>query len=88
VLRNPLSSGSNLVRYRNDELPANGQWPIHVVTELLVKPGCQFIIDYDKCERYMKGPIDSCNCEGSDGKQGGSIENRCYRFKIDPETFG
>lgn len=88
VLRNPLGSGSNLVRNRNDELPANGGWAIHVVTELLIKPGCEFIINYNQCMRYMKGPIDSCNCGGKDGKQGGWLENRCYRWRIDPQTIG
>ena len=38
--------------------------------------------------RYMKGPIDSCNCGGADGKQGGYLENKCDRWKIDPQTFG
>ncbi len=91
VLRNPLrhiGSNGNLVREVNEELPANGQWPIHVVASLTVKPGCEFPIDYAKCERYLRAPVDSCNCSGENGKQGGTIENRCLKWRIDPQTFG
>ncbi len=90
VLRNPMrsSGNTNLVKWTNEELPANGQWPIHVYVELAVKPNCQFTVDYAKCERYLRAPIDSCNCEGADGKQGGTMENRCLKWRIDPQTFG
>ncbi|KAK4203018.1 pectate lyase superfamily protein-domain-containing protein [Triangularia verruculosa] len=87
VIRNPVGSGRNVVVARNFDLPANGGWAINIDAELLVKPGCEFIVNYSQCERYMKGPIDSCNCEGADGKQGGHLENRCYRWRLDPQTF-
>ena len=91
VLRNPLRSiggNSDLVRQVNEELPANGQWPIHVVAALAIKPNCEFRIDYARCERYLRAAIDGCNCSGENGKQGGTIENRCLKWRIDPQTFG
>lgn len=30
--------------------------------------------------------LGSCNCKGVNGKQGGVVENNCYKWRIDPNT--
>ena len=51
-----------------------------------VKDGCIWNANYDECMRYMKVPIDSCNCGGENGKQGGYVENNCIMAKVDPNS--
>lgn len=89
VLRNPIlaTGGKDLVKSANLKPAANGQWQINIDLELVVRPNCQFTVNHALCERYMKVAINSCNCGGVDGKQGGTVENRCLKFRIDPQTF-
>jgi hypothetical protein len=56
-----------------------------VVTSLEVKAGCEFVYSDAACDKYVNVPIDSCNCAGRNGKQGGEVENNCYKFLLDPE---
>ncbi|KAI9148439.1 hypothetical protein HJFPF1_12271 [Paramyrothecium foliicola] len=42
--------------------------------------------DYNECMRYMEVNIDSCDCDGENGKHGGWMENNCIRALIDPNT--
>ncbi|KAG6001336.1 hypothetical protein E4U21_004434 [Claviceps maximensis] len=50
-------------------------------TKMLEKRG-----QYGKelCSRYLHAIVDSCNCEGVDGKQGGMLFNDCYEWNLDP----
>ncbi|RGP71266.1 hypothetical protein FLONG3_7216 [Fusarium longipes] len=48
-----------------------------------VKEGCLWKADFDECMRYMKVPIDSCNCSAKGNKQGGWVENNCIVAKIE-----
>ncbi|TLD20448.1 hypothetical protein PspLS_08450 [Pyricularia sp. CBS 133598] len=57
----------------NDLLPANGQWAIRIYAEMVIKPNCQLVISKQQCERYFGIVTDSCNCEGADRKQGGTL---------------
>ncbi|KYK61874.1 Pectin lyase fold/virulence factor [Drechmeria coniospora] len=41
--------------------------------------------DQGLCEKYLSVPTDSCNCAGVNWKQGGVVENNCYKWRIDPE---
>ncbi|KAK4450338.1 hypothetical protein QBC34DRAFT_379538 [Podospora aff. communis PSN243] len=50
-----------------------------------VNEGCAWRFDIDECRRYMKTPVDSCNCGGTNGKQGGWGQNDCLGWKTDPE---
>lgn len=36
------------------------------------------------CEKYISVATDSCNCSGVNKKQGGVVENDCYKWRIDP----
>lgn len=58
---------------------------IRVDMSLQVKDGCEFKYTDFECDHYTKVPIDSCNCAGENGKQGGTVENNCYKWRIDPE---
>ncbi|KAI0911199.1 glycoside hydrolase family 55 protein [Ustulina deusta] len=57
-------------------------------TRLEIMPDCQWTWDYDQCRRYLGVGVDSCNCGGVDGKQGGRVMNDCYIWKIDPNQVG
>lgn len=41
--------------------------------------------DEQLCEYYLTRIADGCNCDGVNGKQGGSLESDCYRWRLDPE---
>ncbi|KAL8364554.1 hypothetical protein RB595_003710 [Gaeumannomyces hyphopodioides] len=88
IRNNPVSlggTGLGLQISKRFDLPANGQWQIHINAGLLIRPNCQFTANYAKRQRYMSVNIDSCNCEGENGKQGGTIGNDCYEWRLDPE---
>lgn len=51
-----------------------------------VKSGCEWTFNYDECVRYLKVPINSCDCDGEDGKHGGIVENSCVKWMIDPNS--
>jgi hypothetical protein len=63
-------------------LPFSGNEEIHWTFE--VKEGCAWTFDFDECLHYLQTPVDSCNCGGEDGKQGGYGENNCLRWMFDP----
>lgn len=45
---------------------------------------CEWELNYDECMRYMKVPIDSCNCAQQGEKQGGRVTNNCISARLDP----
>ena len=47
---------------------------------------CQWAYNQDVCMRYLKIPIDACNCATLNGKQGGSTWNDCMEWGISPDT--
>ncbi|KAI1109759.1 glycoside hydrolase family 55 protein [Nemania sp. NC0429] len=56
-----------------------------IKTRLEIAEGCQWTWNYDECRRYLGVGVDSCNCSGVDGKQGGYVTNDCYTWGIDPD---
>ncbi|GJD05036.1 lysM domain-containing protein [Colletotrichum higginsianum] len=50
-----------------------------------VMDGCAWTFDLDECARYFKTAVDSCNCDGENGKQGGYGGNNCLKWMTDPE---
>jgi hypothetical protein len=65
------------------KLPSTGY---HFKLLFSVNEGCLWKADFDECMRYMKVPIDSCDCEAQGDKQGGWVENNCITAKIDPNS--
>ncbi|KAL3593213.1 hypothetical protein FPOAC2_07507 [Fusarium poae] len=65
-------------------LPGGGGRGYHYKVLFEVKEGCLWKADFDECMRYMKVPIDSCDCSAKGNKQGGWVENNCITAKIDP----
>ncbi|KAH6845713.1 pectate lyase superfamily protein-domain-containing protein [Chaetomium sp. MPI-CAGE-AT-0009] len=63
-------------------LPFSGNEEIHWIFE--VKEGCAWTYDLDECLRYLKTPVDSCDCGGENGKQGGYGANNCVSWMFDP----
>ncbi|KAI4613082.1 hypothetical protein J4E83_007493 [Alternaria metachromatica] len=59
---------------------------VQILISLSVDPGCQFKYDYDLCHKYLEVPVNSCQCGGVNGKQGGFLNNDCYEWRIDPQT--
>ena len=68
--------------------PATGPWisGVNIDINFTIRKGCTWDIDRTDCERYLKVPVDSCNCGGVDAKQGGIVENNCVVWRIDPNT--
>ncbi|RSL95923.1 hypothetical protein CDV31_013702 [Fusarium ambrosium] len=58
----------------------------HFILSFEVYEGCGWEADYDECMRYMRVPIDSCDCSAKGNKQGGWVENNCIKARIDPNS--
>ncbi|KAK2762269.1 hypothetical protein FQN54_001279 [Arachnomyces sp. PD_36] len=56
----------------------------HFIQEFEVYEGCEWEYSYDECMRYLRVPIDSCDCSQKGDKQGGSVWNNCIYARIDP----
>jgi hypothetical protein len=57
---------------------------VRILISLEVKDDCEWTWNLAECERYLGVPTNSCNCGGVNGKQGGSVSNNCYSWRIDP----
>ena len=68
--------------------PATGPWisGVNIDINFTIRKGCTWDIDRTDCERYLRVPVNSCNCGGVDAKQGGIVENNCVVWRIDPNT--
>ncbi|KAH6649971.1 pectate lyase superfamily protein-domain-containing protein [Chaetomium tenue] len=66
----------------DSRLPFSGSEEIHWTFE--VKEGCVWTFDFDECLHYLKTPVDSCDCGGENGKQGGYGSNNCLSWMFDP----
>ncbi|RDA91604.1 hypothetical protein CP533_4653 [Ophiocordyceps camponoti-saundersi (nom. inval.)] len=72
---------------RKYEFPYSvGSLAMEIVVSLTMFDGCQWTWNFDECSRYLHVPVDSCNCEGVNGKQGGTVANNCLKWRIDPNT--
>ncbi|KAL2020076.1 hypothetical protein VTK56DRAFT_8880 [Thermocarpiscus australiensis] len=49
-----------------------------------LQANCDWSYSCDECLRYLRNPVDACNCGGVNGKQSGSTSNNCLTFGIDP----
>lgn len=79
----PLDSQQLMGGYKKESIkPFSGQEEISFSFEVL--DGCSRTFSMDECTRYFKTPVDSCNCGGENGKQGGYGSNNCLRWKTDP----
>ncbi|KAG8355372.1 hypothetical protein FVEN_g6757, partial [Fusarium venenatum] len=65
------------------KVPSTGY---HFKLAFQVYEGCIWTANYDECMRYMKVPIDSCDCSAKGNKQGGWVENNCIMARIDPNS--
>lgn len=63
-----------------------GGTSVYIVTSLTINTDCQWTWDVKICKRYLEVPVDSCNCNGVNVKQGGTVSNDCYALRVDPNT--
>ncbi|KAF9531295.1 hypothetical protein CPB83DRAFT_919174 [Crepidotus variabilis] len=49
--------------------------------------GCTFTID-GNCNRLLRVPLDGCNTNGENGKQGGYVTDICGQWRFDPGSNG
>ncbi|KAH0427929.1 exo-1, 3-beta-D-glucanase [Colletotrichum camelliae] len=64
----------------------SGELGLEVVMTFTPKKGCEWTTDFDQCARYLKVPVDSCDCSGVDSKHGGTVTNNCYYWRLDPNN--
>ncbi|KAK8104850.1 uncharacterized protein PG998_011883 [Apiospora kogelbergensis] len=75
-------NGSSKTRlWRRGPTPFNDN--LEVVLEFQQFDGCEWDFSFD---RYLMIPVDSCDCNGVNGKHGGTVENNCYMWRIDPNS--
>jgi hypothetical protein len=79
---------ANNYYYEQDfPFPYNGGIGIIDITiSVQVKPSCEWNYTFDDCYRYLEVPANSCNCGGVNGKQGGTVENNCLKWRMDPNV--
>ncbi|KAL6405447.1 hypothetical protein AUP68_11203 [Ilyonectria robusta] len=58
----------------------------HFKLTFSVYKDCVWTANYEECMRYMRVPIDSCDCSAKANKQGGWVENNCIMAKIDANS--
>jgi hypothetical protein len=78
--------GSGTVKKATKELPSNGGTVTEIVLKLEVQAGCEWLYNYNQCSKYLHVPVDSCNCGGTDDKQGGTVKNNCLYWRVGPNT--
>ncbi|KAJ8096269.1 hypothetical protein PM082_011423 [Marasmius tenuissimus] len=49
--------------------------------------GCNYTIDCN-CNRLLRRPVDSCNINDDNGKQGGVLTDSCVEWRADPGRNG
>lgn len=64
--------------------PFSGYSSDVVVISIKINKNCDWPWSLANCRTYLGVPVDSCNCKGYNGKQGGIVRNVCYTFRIDP----
>ncbi|KAK5659440.1 hypothetical protein OQA88_641 [Cercophora sp. LCS_1] len=69
-------------KYENTFHQSGGQEEIHITFEVF--NGCAWTFNMDECLRYLSTPVDSCNCERENAKQGGWGKNNCLGWMVDP----
>ena len=64
---------------------AEGGLVVHLGLQVIA--GCEWEYDYEECQRYLKVAVDTCDCQGVNGKHGGKVENDCLLWWLDPNKY-
>ncbi|KAH6878539.1 hypothetical protein BKA58DRAFT_436239 [Alternaria rosae] len=59
---------------------------VHILISLSVDKSCQFKYSYYLCRKSPEVPVNSCQCRGVSGKQGGFFNNDWYEWRISLQT--
>jgi hypothetical protein len=59
---------------------------VSIVQSVTVRNGCKFDIDRDECRRIMRRILDECDTTSTRFKQGGTVEDNCATWRLDPNT--
>lgn len=57
---------------------------VRVILSIHAK-GCDAIDQDLKCKSILRRPVDECNTDGENWKQGGTVEAECATWRVDPE---
>lgn len=60
---------------------------MRVVMNLSIKKGCEWVVDQAQCREELRKPVDLCDTEGENHKHGGTLENNCIKWSIDPQGW-
>ena len=59
---------------------------LKVIVSLQIQSNCEWKYTNAECQKYGRVPIDSCDCNGENGKHGGSVYNNCLSMRVDPNN--
>ncbi|KAJ9653597.1 hypothetical protein H2201_009127 [Coniosporium apollinis] len=62
--------------------------PVGTETIIEVKSGCEWKVDEYECGQQLRLPVDKCDEDGENRKQGGFLENNCLKWSIDVLAYG
>jgi hypothetical protein len=68
------------------EESADGLFEDVILMSIEVKSGCEYTVDEGECNRYLRIPLDECNTSREGQKQGGTVENNCLKWRLDPNV--
>ena len=89
---NSLADNGDILRggfMRKGDYPfpiSGAEIPLKVTISLEIKRNCQWEYTDSECQRYGRVPIDSCDCNGENGKHGGYVRNNCLVMRVDPNN--
>lgn len=59
---------------------------VSIVQSITVRNGCKFDVDRQECRRIMRRILDECDTTSTRFKQGGTVEDNCATWRLDPNT--
>jgi hypothetical protein len=84
----PLKAGTYYEQTESWGASSYDPWESAVVkidSSIKILPGCEWYVDENECGRELRKPIDQCNTDGENRKQGGTMKNNCVEWRIDPQ---
>lgn len=59
---------------------------VSIVQSVTVRNGCKFEVDRQQCRRIMRRILDECDTTSTRFKQGGTVEDNCATWRLDPQV--
>lgn len=62
-----------------------GKQYLYITSSIDLKDGCEWTVDEYQCGQELRKILDGCNTGGENGKQGGTMDGNCVKWRLDPD---